>query len=145
MFCMNNTSRRYNFRKGWIKLYSIVLYCIVYYCIVGLLLLLLLLQTLLFLLHDSQFCSFKFTLWLWRNLIGAIPMVTIHELAQHAHSHGSHAFTHTLLHQHTYNHVVRMLLLRYCFSVHAGSFRVSVIHRTLTWNTGSLLCVRDHS
>ena len=29
--------------------------------------------------------------------------------------------------------------------VHAGSFRVSVIHRTLTWTTGSLTCVRDHS
>ena len=26
-----------------------------------------------------------------------------------------------------------------------GSFRVSVIHRTLTWTTGSLTCVRDHS
>ena len=29
--------------------------------------------------------------------------------------------------------------------VHAGSFRVSVIHRILTWTTGSLTCVRDHS
>ena len=29
--------------------------------------------------------------------------------------------------------------------VHSGSFRVSVIHRTLTWTTGSLTCVRDHS
>ena len=29
--------------------------------------------------------------------------------------------------------------------MHAGSFRVSVIHRTLTWSTGSLMCVRDHS
>ena len=28
--------------------------------------------------------------------------------------------------------------------VHAGSFRVSVIHRTLTWTTGSLTCVCDH-
>ena len=28
------------------------------------------------------------------------------------------------------------------YKVHAGSFRVSVIHRTLT---GSLTCVRDHS
>ena len=26
--------------------------------------------------------------------------------------------------------------------VHAGSYRVSVIHRTLTWTTGSLTCVR---
>ena len=29
--------------------------------------------------------------------------------------------------------------------VHAGSLRVSVIHRTLTWTTGSLACVLDHS
>ena len=28
---------------------------------------------------------------------------------------------------------------------HAESFRISVIHRTLTWTTGSLTCVRDHS
>ena len=28
--------------------------------------------------------------------------------------------------------------------MYAGSFRVSVIHRTLTWTTGSLTCVRDH-
>ena len=28
--------------------------------------------------------------------------------------------------------------------VHAGSFRVSVIHQTLTWITGSLTCVRGH-
>ena len=30
-------------------------------------------------------------------------------------------------------------------TVHAGSFRVSIIHRTLTWTTRSLTCVRDHS
>ena len=29
--------------------------------------------------------------------------------------------------------------------VHAGSFSVSVIHQTLTWTTGSLACVHDHS
>ena len=29
--------------------------------------------------------------------------------------------------------------------VHAGSLRVSVIHLTLTWTTGTLACVRDHS
>ena len=38
-----------------------------------------------------------------------------------------------------YNH------LSYYFSVHAGSFHVSIIHRTLIWNTGSLTCVHDHS
>ena len=30
-------------------------------------------------------------------------------------------------------------------NVHAGGFHVSVIHRSLTWITGSLTCVRDHS
>ena len=30
-------------------------------------------------------------------------------------------------------------------NVHAGCFRVLVIHRTLTWTTGSLTCVRGHS
>ena len=29
--------------------------------------------------------------------------------------------------------------------VHAGSFYVSVIHRTLTWTTGSLTCIHGHS
>ena len=29
--------------------------------------------------------------------------------------------------------------------VHADSFRVFVIYRTLTWTTGSLMCVCDHS
>ena len=31
------------------------------------------------------------------------------------------------------------------YKVHAGSFRVSVIHRARTWTTGPLACVRDHS
>ena len=31
------------------------------------------------------------------------------------------------------------------YKVHSGFFRVSVIHLTLTWITGSLTCVRDHS
>ena len=31
------------------------------------------------------------------------------------------------------------------YKVHAGSFRVSIIQRTLTWTTGSLTCVRNHS
>ena len=29
--------------------------------------------------------------------------------------------------------------------MHAGSFCVFVIHQTLTWTTGSSMCVRDHS
>ena len=58
------------------------------------------------------------------------------ELAQHAHSLGSQAFTYTF--------ASRQLQARGA-SVHAGSFRVSVIHETLTWTTGSLSCVRDHS
>ena len=35
--------------------------------------------------------------------------------------------------------------LSYYFWVHAGSFRVFVIHKTLTWTTGSVTCVRDQS
>ena len=31
------------------------------------------------------------------------------------------------------------------YKVHAGSFSVSIIHRTLTWTTGSWTWVRDHS
>ena len=31
------------------------------------------------------------------------------------------------------------------YNVHAGSFGVSAIHRTLTWTTWSLTCVRDYS
>ena len=31
------------------------------------------------------------------------------------------------------------------YKVHAESFRVSVIHQTLTWTTGSSTCVHDHS
>ena len=30
-------------------------------------------------------------------------------------------------------------------TMHAGSFYVSVIHQILTWTTGSLMCIRDHS
>ena len=31
------------------------------------------------------------------------------------------------------------------YELHAGSFRVSIIHRALTWTTGALACVLDHS
>ena len=31
------------------------------------------------------------------------------------------------------------------YGVHAGSFRVSIIHQTLMGTTGALTCVRDHS
>ena len=31
------------------------------------------------------------------------------------------------------------------YKVHAGSFHVPIIHRTMTWTTGSLACVPDHS
>ena len=66
------------------------------------------------------------------------------ELAQHAHSHGSHGFTHTRASIQLKSRGAKRQL-SYYFSVHArlGPFRVSVIHRTLTWASGS--CVRDHS
>ena len=38
-----------------------------------------------------------------------------------------------------------LLLLLINYKVHAGSLCVSIIHQTLTWTTGSLTCVRDHS
>ena len=62
------------------------------------------------------------------------------ELAQHAHSHGSHSFAHTLTSTQLHPRGAKRQL-SYSFSVHAGSFRLSVIHRTLTWTTGSLSCV----
>ena len=37
----------------------------------------------------------------------------------------------------------RVALLNY--KAHAGSLRVSVVHRIRTWTTGSLTCARDHS
>ena len=42
-------------------------------------------------------------------------------------------------------HAVKIIKKKKEKKVHAGSFRVSVIYRTLTWTTGSLTCVRDHS
>ena len=54
------------------------------------------------------------------------------ELTQHAHSHGSHALTHTLTTTQLQPRGAKRQL-SYYFSVHAGSFRVSVIHRTVTW------------
>ena len=36
-------------------------------------------------------------------------------------------------------------ILYFSVKTHAGSFRVSVIHPTLTKTTGSVKCVRDHS
>ena len=36
-------------------------------------------------------------------------------------------------------------LTRINYEMYAGSLRVSVIHRTLTWTTGSITCVRDHA
>ena len=66
------------------------------------------------------------------------------ELAQHAHSHGSHAFTDTLTSTQLQPRGAKRQL-SYYFSAHAGSFRVSVIHLSLAWTTGSLTCVRGHS
>ena len=66
------------------------------------------------------------------------------ELLQHAHSCGSHAFTHTLTSTQLQPCGAKRQL-SYYFSVHAGSFHVSVSQRTLTWTTGSLACVRDNS
>ena len=66
------------------------------------------------------------------------------ELSQRAHSHWSHAFTHTLTSTQLQPRVVKHQL-SYYFSVHAWSFPVSVIHQALTWTTGSLSSLRDYS
>ena len=66
------------------------------------------------------------------------------ELAQHAHSHESHAFIHTLTSTQLQPRGAKRKL-SYYVSVHAWSFRDSVFHRTLTWAIGSLSCVLDHS
>ena len=51
----------------------------------------------------------------------------------HTHMDTENALTHTRLHHHSNNHVVRSASsASYYFSAHAGSFPVSIIHRTLT-------------
>ena len=64
------------------------------------------------------------------------------QLAQHAHSHHDLDRTHSLIVIHFRSTQLQphgaKRQLRYYFSVHAGSFRVSINHRTLTWTTGSL-------
>ena len=62
----------------------------------------------------------------------------------HTDSRGSQAFTHTLTSTQLQPRSAKRHL-SYYFSVHTstGYFRVSVIHRTLTWKTGSLTSVRD--
>ena len=84
----------------------------------------------------------------WRNYTHA------HVAQLHTRSRG--ATTHTLtwiarIHSHTYIYTVsynqrcaKRQLSYYC-SVHSGSVRVSVFHRTVTWTTESVPCVRDHS
>ena len=59
--------------------------------------------------------------------------------APRANSHGSHALTHTLY--------INTVVTTTWFEAPAQLlfFSVSVIHRTLTWTTGYLTCVRDHS
>ena len=52
----------------------------------------------------------------------------------HIHMDRTHSLTH--LNQHSYSHVVRSASSDiFNLSVHAGSVRASVIHRTLTWTT----------
>ena len=65
-------------------------------------------------------------------------------VATHTLSHGSNAFTHTLTSTQLQLRGAKRQL-SYYFSVRAGSFRVSVIHRNLPWTTGSLSCLRHHS
>ena len=84
-----------------------------------------------------------------RTLIGAIPMVTRAQSAAnwrstHTDMDRTHPLTHFTSTQVQPRGTKRQL--SYYFSAHAGSFRVSVIHRTVTRTTGSLTCVRrDHA
>ena len=65
----------------------------------------------------------------------------------HTHVNCTHSLTHFTLTQLQPLGAKRQL--SHYFSMHAGSVRVFVIHRTLTWTTGSLmwsfLCVRIHT
>ena len=54
----------------------------------------------------------------------------------HAHMDRTHSLTHTSTQLQPCG---AKRQLSYYFSVHAGSYRVSVIHQTLTWTTGSFL------
>ena len=71
----------------------------------------------------------------WRSLTGAVPMVTMvpsdSGLSQHARSHGSHVLTHTPT-----STQLQPRGAKRQFSYYLGSFRISVIHGTLTyWTT----------
>ena len=72
------------------------------------------------------------------------------KLVQHTHSHGSHAFTHTLTSTQLQLHCAKHQL-SYYFSVHTVSFRVSVIYtkhdldyRIFIMRTWSFFCMRVH-
>ena len=67
------------------------------------------------------------------------------ELAQHAHSRGSHPFTHTLNHINTVTTRLCEAPAQLLFVTACWVFRVSVIHRILTWATGFLTCIRGPS
>ena len=70
-------------------------------------------------------------------------MKNLNRHSSHGH-HGSHAFTHTLPSTQLQPRGMKRKLTYYS-SVHAESFRVSIIHWTLTWTTGYFSRVHDHS
>ena len=85
---------------------------------------------------------------LLRTLTSAIPMVTMAQSAgnwrnTHTHIDSTHSLTH-FSSTHLQLRGAKRQLSCYC-SVRAGSFRVSIIHRTLTWTIlSSSTCVRGH-
>ena len=82
------------------------------------------------------------------NRCSAVPIVTTAQSAaswrnEHTYVDRTHAFSHTLKSIQLQPRCAKRQ--RSYFLVHAGSFCVSVFHRTRTWTTWSLTCVRDHS
>ena len=79
----------------------------------------------------------------YEELIGTIPMVTMAQSTAnwrntHTHIDCMHSLKH--LHQHVVRSASSAIIFCACWV-----FLCSVTHQTLTWTTGSLLCVRDHS
>ena len=110
----------------------------------------------------SNYRKYRFYLLLSHTRTHARTYAHTHARTRHARTHArTHAQTHILYFLHyfccpngeTLVAFPKESQLQQCrathslinYKVHAGSFRVSLIHRTLRWTTGSLTCVLDHS
>ena len=90
-------------------------------------------------MHDYATATHLWMTEEWRTLIGAVTMAQSAANWRNTHTHmdNTYSLTHFTLTQLQPRCAKRQL--SYYFSVHARSVRVSVIHRTLTWTTWSLL------